>query len=51
MELPTQTEQKDATTTAELVAPLDTTEFIALSIDDVEHLIDECIPPELASVN
>ena len=51
VELPAQTEQQDVTTTTELVAPLDTTEFIALSIDDVEHLINECIPPEAVSVN
>ena len=41
-----QSQQEKAPVTSGAVVPLDTTEFEALSIDDVENLIDECIPPE-----
>lgn len=35
----------------EMVVPIDTTQFEALSTDDVENLIDQCIPPEAVSSN
>ena len=38
-------------TTAKAVIPLDTSQFTALSINDVERLITECIPAGVASLN